>query len=113
MSRLSRRAKLLRWMLPFFIALFLAMWTLSFYVFFMNRRISRELATHSWREPTTIVSAANGKSREILRVYGSGWRVTRESYGEAPRRRKDEEQIRPIGRGRTGRAACRRPRRRA
>ncbi|HEX6097147.1 MAG TPA: PBP1A family penicillin-binding protein [Thermoanaerobaculia bacterium] len=42
----------------------------------MNRRISRELVTHSWREPTTIVSAAGGRSREVLRVYGSGWRVT-------------------------------------
>ncbi len=76
MSRLSRRALLLRWTLPLFIALFLAMWALSFYVFFMNRRISRELATHSWREPTTIVSAANGGSREVVRLYGSGWRVT-------------------------------------
>ena len=76
MPRLSRRALLLRWTLPLFIALFLAMWALSFYVFFMNRRISRELVTHSWREPTTIVSAADGKSREIVRVYGSGWRVT-------------------------------------
>jgi penicillin-binding protein 1B len=76
MSRLSRRALLLRWTLPLFFALFLAMWALSFYVFFMNRRISRELATHSWREPITIVSAANGGSREVVRLYGSGWRVT-------------------------------------
>ncbi|HET8776007.1 MAG TPA: PBP1A family penicillin-binding protein [Thermoanaerobaculia bacterium] len=73
---MSRRALLLRWTLPLFIALFLAMWALSFYVFFMNRRISRELVTHSWREPTTILSAANGRPREVLRVYGSGWRVT-------------------------------------
>jgi penicillin-binding protein 1B len=70
-------------MLPLFIAFFFAMWALSFYVFLMNRRISRELVTHSWREPTTIVSAApTGRSldgirpREVLRVYGSGWRVT-------------------------------------
>src|SRR5687768_15927769 len=76
MSRLSRRALLLRWTLPLFIALFLALWALSFYAFIMNRRISRELVTHSWREPTTIVSVANGRSREVVRVYGSGWRVT-------------------------------------
>ena len=64
-------------MLPLFFALFLAMWALSFFVFFMNRRISRELVTHSWREPTTIVSAANGtRTREVVRVYGNGWRVT-------------------------------------
>src|SRR5689334_5813189 len=76
MPRLSRRALLLRWMLPLVFALFFAMWALSFYVFFMNRRISNELATHSWREPTTIVSAAASQSREIVRVYGSGWRVS-------------------------------------
>jgi penicillin-binding protein 1B len=63
-------------MLPLIFALFFAMWALSFYVFIMNRRISRELATHSWREPTTIVSAATSKSREVVRVYGSGWRVS-------------------------------------
>lgn len=76
MPRLSRRALLLRWTLPLIIVFFLAMWALSFYVFLMNRRISRELTTHSWREPTTIVSAAGGGSREVVRVYGSGWRVT-------------------------------------
>ena len=74
MPTLSPRARLLRWSLPLWIALFLAMWALSFYVFFMNLRISRELVTHSWREPTTIVSASTG--REIVKVYGSGWRVT-------------------------------------
>ncbi len=76
MPRLSRRARLLRWTLPLFLALYLALVALSFYVSFMNRRISRELVTHSWREPTTIVSAANGRSREVVRLYGSGWRVS-------------------------------------
>jgi len=76
MSRLSRKALLLRWTLPFWIALFLAMWALSFYLFWLNRRISRELASHNWREPTVIASAAGGRNREVLRVYGSGWRIT-------------------------------------
>ncbi|HEX8409531.1 MAG TPA: PBP1A family penicillin-binding protein [Thermoanaerobaculia bacterium] len=76
MSRLSRKARVLRAALPLFIALFLVMWASSFYFFFLNRRISRELATHSWREPMTIVSAANGKSAEVVRVYGTDWRVT-------------------------------------
>ncbi len=76
MSRLSRKAQLLRWTLPLWIALFLAMWALSFYLFFINRRISRELAGRNWREPTVIESAANGKGREVLRVYGSEWRTT-------------------------------------
>ncbi len=76
MSRLSRRALLLRWTLPLFLASYAALIALGFYVSFMNRRISRELVTHSWREPTTILSAANGRTREVVRLYGSGWRVT-------------------------------------
>jgi len=63
-------------MLPLFIAIFLVMWAASFYFFFLNRRISRELATHSWREPTTIVSAAGGRNADVVRVYGTDWRVT-------------------------------------
>lgn len=63
-------------MLPFCIALFLAMWALSFYVFFLNRRISRELGTRNWRTPTTIAFASGAKNAERLRVYGSDWRVT-------------------------------------
>jgi penicillin-binding protein 1B len=76
MSRLSRKALLLRWTLPLFIAIFIVQWALSFYFFFLNRRISRELATHSWREPITIVSAAGDKNVDVVRVYGTDWRVT-------------------------------------
>ena len=76
MSRLSRKALLLRWTLPLFIAIFIVQWALSFYFFFLNRRISRELATHSWREPITIVSAAGSGNAEVVRVYGTDWRVT-------------------------------------
>lgn len=76
MSRLSRKALLLRWTLPLWIGLFLAMSALSIYLFTMNRRITRELGSHNWREPTVIATAANGQTREILRVYGAGWRIT-------------------------------------
>lgn len=76
MSRLSRKARLLRWTLPLWIALFLAIWASSFYLFLMNRRITRELGSRNWREPTVIASAANGRTREVVRVYGSGWRIT-------------------------------------
>src|SRR5687768_15287455 len=76
MSRLSRRALLLRWTLPLFIAFFLAMWALSVYVFILNRRITREMANRNWREPTVILSNANGKTREVVRLYGNEWRVT-------------------------------------
>lgn len=76
MSRLSRKAQLLRWTLPLWIALFLAMWAFSFYLFFINQRISRELAARNWRQATVIASAANGKTRQVMRVYGSAWRIT-------------------------------------
>ena len=76
MSRLSRKALLYRALLPFAVAIFLAMWAASFYFFIVNRRISHELKTKSWREPTTIYSAAGGKDVALVRVYGTDWRVT-------------------------------------
>ena len=53
--------------------LFAAMQWLSVSLFLINRRISRELVDRNWREPTVILSAAGGKEREILRLYGVGW----------------------------------------
>lgn len=69
MIRLSR---VLRWFLPLIIIAFLIAWGFSFYVYFLNRRITRELGARNWRQPTTIV----GHDAEVLRVYGSDWRVT-------------------------------------
>jgi penicillin-binding protein 1B len=76
MPRLSRSALLYRAMLPFAIAIFITMWIASFYFFLLNRRITHELKTKSWREPTTIYSAASGRTVEVVRVYGTDWRVT-------------------------------------
>ena len=76
MHRLSRAARLARWTLPLSLALFLAFLVSSVYLFTLHLRMMRELGNHSWREPTVIVSDANGKTREIARVYGPGWRVT-------------------------------------
>ena len=76
MSRLSRRALLYRAMLPFAVVIFAVFWGASFYFFVVNRRISHELKTRSWREPTTIYSAAGGRTAEVVRVYGTDWRVT-------------------------------------
>lgn len=76
MVRLSREAKLIRIALPFAIALFLAIATLSFYAFAYDVRIRRELGARSWREPTVIARESNGRTREIARVYGSAWRPT-------------------------------------
>jgi len=76
MPRLSRTARLARWILPFAIALFLAVEAFCVYLFVLDRRIARELGARSWREPTIVVSAANGREREIVRLYGADWRTT-------------------------------------
>ncbi len=80
MKRLSREARLLRFALPFFIALFIAMTALSIYVFTLDRRMARELAPRSWRVPTVIATDApsrtNARAREVARVYGTDWRPT-------------------------------------
>jgi 1A family penicillin-binding protein len=76
MVRLSRAARVARWTLPLSFALFIGMWALSFYLFFLNRRLTNELVNRSWREPTLIVSHVGGRTREIARVYGADWRVT-------------------------------------
>ena len=75
MSRLSR-LRLPRWTVIIAIAIFAATQWFSVYLFLLNRRISRELTRHSWRAPTIIMSAAGGRDREVLRVYGVGWSVT-------------------------------------
>jgi len=76
MHRLSRGARLLRFALPLFIALYLAMAAFSVYVFTLDRRIARELSGRSWREPTLIVSESAGRRRELARVFGNDWRPT-------------------------------------
>src|SRR5688500_15634247 len=75
MSRLSR-VRLPRWTVVIAILIFAAIQWFSIYLFLLNRRISRELTSHSWREPTVITSAAGDREREVLRVYGVGWSVT-------------------------------------
>ncbi|HUR82389.1 MAG TPA: PBP1A family penicillin-binding protein [Thermoanaerobaculia bacterium] len=77
---MSRRALLYRVLLVPAVAIFIVLWFSSFYFFWLNRRITHELKTKSWREPTTIYSAAGGKSVEVVRVYGTDWRVTPPVY---------------------------------
>jgi penicillin-binding protein 1B len=73
---MSRGARALRLSLPLFIALFVALEALAITVFIYDRRMERELSAHGWRQPTTIQSAAGGRVRELVRVYGSDWRPT-------------------------------------
>jgi penicillin-binding protein 1B len=46
------------------------------YLFVLNRRMTRELVRHSWREPTIIATEAEGAPREVVRLYGVNWRTT-------------------------------------
>ncbi len=85
MPRLSRAARLARWTLPLSFALFVAMQAFFIYLFILNRRVVNELVNRNWREPTIIVSAAGGRTREIVRVYGTDWRVSKPvRIGEIP-----------------------------
>jgi penicillin-binding protein 1B len=76
MSRLSRPFQLPRWTLVIAVALFVLFEAFSVYLLLLNRRLSRELVSHNWREPAIIVSAAGAQRREITRLFGVGWRVT-------------------------------------
>ncbi|HEY3053011.1 MAG TPA: PBP1A family penicillin-binding protein [Thermoanaerobaculia bacterium] len=75
MSRLSR-VRLPRWTLVIAVIAFIAIEWFFFYLAFLNHRLSRELVHGSWRDPTVVVSAAGGREREVMRLYGVDWRVT-------------------------------------
>ena len=45
-------------------------------LFTLERRVTRELVDHRWREPTVIVSVARRNPVEVVRLYGTDWRVT-------------------------------------
>jgi len=46
------------------------------YIFILNRRLTRELVNHAWREPTIIVSAAHRSPMRVATLYGVDWRTT-------------------------------------
>lgn len=75
MSRLSR-IRLPRWAAIIAVIGFMAVESFFVYLFLLNRRVDRELVSHAWRDPTVILSTAGGKRREVMRLYGVGWRVT-------------------------------------
>ena len=76
MSRLSRAARIARWTLPLTIALFIGVQWIAWQLLLLHLRIGRELSGHAWREPTVILSNANGRTREVAKVYGADWRAT-------------------------------------
>ena len=71
MLRLSRLRDLTLTFLAF--ALWIVMEVCAIYLFALNRRVTRELVRHTWREPTTVIGSGN---REVARLYGADWRPT-------------------------------------
>src|SRR5947207_5981870 len=76
MLRLSRPVRHPRIAVSVAVALWLAMESASVYLFILNRRLTRELVQHTWREPTIIMTDAGGRPAEVARLYGVDWRVT-------------------------------------
>src|SRR5437016_5819273 len=76
MLRLSRPVRHPRIAVSLAVALWLAMESASVYLFILNRRLTRELVQHAWREPTIILTDAGGRPSEVARLYGLDWRVT-------------------------------------
>src|SRR5258708_3224084 len=76
MSRLSRTHQLPRWLTVILIIAFIAAEGFSIYIFILNRRLTRELVNHAWREPTIIVSAAHQRPLRVAALYGVDWRIT-------------------------------------
>jgi 1A family penicillin-binding protein len=76
MLRLSRPVRHPRIAVSVAVALWLAMESASIYFFILNRRVTRELVQHTWREPTIILTDAGGRPAEVARLYGVDWRVT-------------------------------------
>jgi penicillin-binding protein 1B len=71
MLRLSRA----QWGVFFALIFFLGFEALAVYLFVMNRRLSGELVSHSWRQPTVLLSSS-GPSKAIATLYGVDWRIT-------------------------------------
>jgi penicillin-binding protein 1B len=57
------------------IAIAFAIWaaaeTCSVYLFVLNRRVTRELVQHTWREPVIVYGVGD---KEVTRLYGADWR---------------------------------------
>jgi len=58
------------------IVVFIASEAVSIYLFLMNRRFTRELVSHAWRQPTVIVSSAHTRPVRVASLYGVDWRTT-------------------------------------
>src|SRR5437763_7506385 len=71
MSRMSRA----RWPISVAVVVFIAMELLAGYLLVLNHRLTRELVSHSWREPMIFLSAARAQPVRVAELYGVDWRV--------------------------------------
>jgi penicillin-binding protein 1B len=76
MVRLSRPVRHPRIVLIAAAALWIAWESAAVYLFVLNRRLTRELVDHTWRQPTVFLTEAGGGVHEVTRVYGIDWRLT-------------------------------------
>jgi penicillin-binding protein 1B len=75
MLRLSR-VRVPRWGVVIAIVIFAACEALAVYVFVLDRRLTRELVRHTWRQPTVLLSTAHEAPQRVATLYGADWRVT-------------------------------------
>jgi penicillin-binding protein 1B len=65
-----------RWLAAMAVIAFVIGEAFAVYIFILNRRLSRELVDHAWREPTVILSAARQPPMRVATLYGVDWRTT-------------------------------------
>ena len=75
MLRLSR-VRVPRWAVAIAIVIFVAIEAFAVYLYLVNRRVTRELVNHTWRQPTVLLSAAHDAPSRVATLYGADWRVT-------------------------------------
>lgn len=75
MLRLSR-VRVPRWAVVIAVLIFIAFEALAVYIFVLNRRLTRELVNHTWRQPTILLSGAYDAPQRVVSLYGADWRVT-------------------------------------
>jgi 1A family penicillin-binding protein len=75
MWRMSRPGRAARWPIAIAVAIFIGFELVAGYLVVLNHRLSRELVSHSWREPMIFVSAARAQPVRVATLYGVDWRV--------------------------------------
>ena len=64
------------WYVPIALLAFVMMQLYCLDLFLLNRKLTRELVRHTWREPTILLSASRSKPYVIATLYGVDWRGT-------------------------------------